>query len=80
MIFFRILDLRRQHGSTEGGIVGFLNTLFTTLWPTVPSHEEEVDDLNAILAQFGLAVVVEEVDHEAEAEETGNETPPHEFD
>ncbi|KAL5107246.1 Transcription factor 25 [Taenia crassiceps] len=71
---------RRQHASTEGGIVGFLNTLFTTLWPTVPSGEEEVADLNAILAQFGLAVVVEEVDLEAEAEEARNDTPPHEFD
>ncbi|KAL5966213.1 Transcription factor 25 [Taenia solium] len=71
---------RRQHGNTEGGILGFLNTLFTTLWPTVSSREEEVADLNAILAQFGLAVVVEEVDHEAEVEGTGNESPPHEFD
>ncbi|EUB57340.1 Transcription factor 25 [Echinococcus granulosus] len=71
---------RRQRGDTEGGIMGFLNTLFSTLWPTVPSREEEVADLNAILAQFGLAVVVEEVDIDAEAAETENEVPPHEFD
>ncbi|VDM32497.1 unnamed protein product [Hydatigera taeniaeformis] len=69
---------RRQHENTEGGIMGFLSTLLGTLWPAVPLREE-VADLNTILAEFGLAVV-EEVDPEAEAEETGNETLPHDFD
>ncbi|VDO15089.1 unnamed protein product [Rodentolepis nana] len=54
-------DAESRNGqSTEGGLVGFLNNFFATLWPSIPSEQQDVNHLNNILAQFGLAVAVDE--------------------
>lgn len=61
---------RRSRQNAAGGTTGFLNTLLASLWPTVPSRQEDVVNINNILADFGLQVVVE-----AEEEEDGNANP-----
>ncbi|KAM7542267.1 hypothetical protein Aperf_G00000018109 [Anoplocephala perfoliata] len=61
---------QRRGESTQGGVMGLLNTYLTTLWPNVPSEQQDVDHLNMILGQFGLAVDVDElVESESESEE-----------
>nr|CDS26616.1 transcription factor 25 [Hymenolepis microstoma] len=78
---------RRNSRSTEGGLVGFLNNFFATLWPSIPSEQQDVDHLNDILGQFGLAVAVDELastesesDEEEEHYSDVSYSNPYEFD
>ncbi|VDD75946.1 unnamed protein product [Mesocestoides corti] len=64
---------RRDRQNAAGGPVGFLNALFASLWPTVPDRANDVADFNAILAEFGFQVVVDEEDGEgAQEDENGD--------